>query len=92
MEIINGLVSIVEAVGFPIVAALGLGWFVNKAWADIQTNNREQIEDLIKLNKEREDRMLSQIDTFNTTLQDFNSTLTKIDSKIENLEKTIASK
>lgn len=75
---ITAITQLISSIGFPIVACIGIGWFVNK-------QTQQQRED----NAKREERMLGQLDKFSDALNSFNLTLEKIDSRLTNIEKTI---
>ncbi len=61
----NDIVSVISAVGFPIVAAIGCGYFVK--WQYEQ--NLKQQEELRKEHKEEVAKMTEAINNNNTLLQ-----------------------
>lgn len=61
----NDIVSIISAVGFPIVAAIGCGYFVK--WQYEQ--NLKQIEEMRKEHREEVAKMTEAINNNNTLLQ-----------------------
>lgn len=61
----NDIVSVVSAVGFPIVAAIGCGYFVK--WQYEQ--NLKQIEEMRKEHREEVAKMTEAINNNNTLLQ-----------------------
>ena len=61
----NDIVSVISAVGFPIVAALGCGYFVK--WQYEQ--NLKQQEEMRKEHKEEVAKMTEAINNNNTLLQ-----------------------
>ena len=61
----NEIVSVISAVGFPIVAALGCGFFVK--WQYEQ--NMKQIEDLRKEHKEEVSKMTEALNNNTIALQ-----------------------
>ena len=71
---VTTITQIIDNQGFPILCALALGWFVYKIY--IQSTKREE-------------RLYSQIDKFGDSLNSFNTTLTKIDARLEVVEKHI---
>lgn len=71
---VNTIMQIIDNQGFPILCALALGWFIYKIY--IQSEKREE-------------RLYAQIDKFGDSLNSFNTTLTKIDARLEVVEKHI---
>lgn len=61
----NDIVSIISAVGFPIVAAIGCGYFVK--WQYEQ--NLKQTEEMRKEHREEVQKMTEAINNNNTLLQ-----------------------
>lgn len=61
----NDIVSVISAVGFPIVAAIGCGYFVK--WQYEQ--NLKQTEEMRKEHKEEVAKMTEAINNNNTLLQ-----------------------
>lgn len=86
---VNVIQQLIASLGFPIVCVLALGWFVFRAWDNMREDMKQQIELVQKDSKEREDILHKQIDRFNDSLDNFNITLTKIDSRLEYLEKSM---
>lgn len=71
---VNMLLQIIDNHGFPILCALVLGWFIYKIY--VQSTKREE-------------RLYTQIDKFGESLNSFNTTLTKIDARLEVVERHI---
>lgn len=61
----NDIVSIISAVGFPIVAAVGCGFFIK--WQFEQ--NQKQVEELRKEHKEEVSSMVKAIENNTLTMQ-----------------------
>lgn len=61
----NDIVSIISAVGFPIVAAVGCGFFIK--WQFEQ--NQKQVEELRKEHKEEVTSMVKAIENNTITMQ-----------------------
>ena len=80
------VLTAISTVGFPIVAVIGLAFFIYKVWAKTQENMQNQIQSAAELNRIREEKLYEQIDKFNATLSDFNSTLISIDKRLELIE------
>lgn len=71
---LSAILQIIDTQGFPIVCAIVLSWFIYKIY--IQSEKREE-------------RLHTQIDKFSDSLNSFNTTLTKIDARLEVVEKHI---
>lgn len=70
--------QIITNLGFPIACVVGCGYFI---WHTTQQSRED--------NNRREERMFEQLDKFGDSLDSFNSTLTKIDARLEIVEKKI---
>ena len=70
----NDIVSIVSAVGFPIVAAIGCGYFVK--WQYEQ--NMKQMEEMRKEHKEEVTKMT---EALNTNTLALNTLINKLDKE-----------
>lgn len=86
---LNNLQSFINGLGFPIVCAIGLGYFVCKVWKAQREDNNKQMEKMAERCQKREDKLFDQIDKFSETLDKFNFTLTRIDTRISVLEDVI---
>lgn len=73
--------QIITNLGFPIAVAVGCGYF-------IYITTQQQRED----NNKREEKMFAQLDKFGDSLDSFNTTLTKIDARLEVVEKKVGDK
>lgn len=72
----NDIVNIVASVGFPIVACLGVAWYVKE---DKKAEREE--------NAKREERYLNTIDKFGDSLDRVNNTMIAMDKRLEMLER-----
>lgn len=70
----NLILQVIETRGFPLMCALVLGWFIYRIYLQ---------------SEKREERLYNQIDRFGESLNSFNTTLTKIDARLEVVEKHI---
>lgn len=73
----NVLLQMIDSHGFPIVCVIALCIFIYKIYQQ---------------SVKREERLYSQIDKFGVSLDGFNTTLTKIDARLEIVEKHILDK
>ena len=80
------ILTAISTVGFPIVAVIGLAFFIYKVWIKSQESMQNQIQSAAELNRIREEKLYEQIDKFNSTLSDFNCTLISIDKRLELIE------
>ena len=80
------VLTAISTVGFPIVAVIGLAFFIYKVWIKSQESMQNQIQSAAELNRIREEKLYEQIDKFNSTLSDFNCTLISIDKRLELIE------
>lgn len=81
------VINIISTLGFPIFVAIALFYFATKFIESQVKQYAEREEKLIEAYKANEDRYTAQIDKFSEVLRDFNVTLTKIDARLELLEK-----
>lgn len=72
------ITTVIQNLGFPIACVVACGWFI------FQNQKAEREE-----NARREERNYSQLEKFSETMDNFNTTLTKIDARLEALEKKI---
>lgn len=72
----SDIVNVVASVGFPIVACLGVAWYVKE---DKKAEREE--------NARREERYLNTIDKFGDSLDRVNNTMIAMDKRLEMLEK-----
>ena len=83
----EAIITAIATVGFPIVAVLGLAWFIYTVWKKTNQDHQKQIESIAARWEEREDKLYGQLDKFNDSLNNFNGTLIRIDTRLECLEK-----
>ena len=72
------IIQSIATVGFPIVACIGIAYFI------AQDSKMEREE-----NTKREERFFTQIENFNTSLTKFNTTLEGIDRRLEKIEEKV---
>ena len=72
----NEITSIISTVGFPIVACLGVAFYVKE-------DNKARREENIR----REERYLNTIDKFGESLDRINNTMLVMDKRLELLER-----
>lgn len=72
----NEMTSIISTVGFPIVACLGVAFYVKE-------DNKARREENIR----REERYLNTIDKFGDSLDRINNTMLVMDKRLELLER-----
>lgn len=83
------VINIISTLGFPIFTTVALFYFVVKYLdKQIEDNNKREAQ-IISACNAREERFSEQIDRLADTLNNFNITLTKIDGRLEALEKII---
>ena len=70
--------QLITQVGFPIACVIGCAYFI---WQKSEQNRADTLR--------REEKMFEQLKRFGDTLDSFNTTLTKIDSRLEVVEKRI---
>lgn len=73
--------QLITTLGFPVACVLGCAYFI---WH----TNQQQRED----NNKREEKLFAQLDKFGDSLDSFNTTLTKIDARLEVVEKKVGDK
>ena len=82
----NMVEEMIGAVGFPIVCAIGMGWFIYQIYTKTVATHEREMETMAQRCQAREDKLYEQIDKFNTTLSSFNETLIRIDARLGALE------
>lgn len=83
------IINVISTLGFPIACAVALFFFYTKFIEKQMDECAKREEKLLAEGREREDRYASQLDKFADSLNNFNLTLTKIDTRLETLEKLI---
>lgn len=73
---INGIVAIISSVGFPIVACIGLGWYVK-----YQTDNNNK--EVSEMRREHQDEIAKVTDALNNNTLALQKLCDRIDGKIE---------
>lgn len=72
----NEIATLISTIGFPIVACVGVAWYLKE---DRKAEREE--------NARREERYLNTIDKFGDTLEKVNNTMISMDKRLEMLEK-----
>ncbi len=73
---INGIVAIISSVGFPIVACIGLGWYVK-----YQTDNNNK--EVSEMRREHQEEIAKVTDALNNNTLALQKLCDRIDGKIE---------
>ena len=73
---INGIVAIISSVGFPIVACIGLGWYVK-----YQTDNNAK--EVSEMRREHQEEIAKVTDALNNNTLALQKLCDRIDGKIE---------
>lgn len=73
---INGIVAIISSVGFPIVACIGLGWYVK-----YQTDNNNK--EVSEMRREHQEEITKVTDALNNNTLALQKLCDRIDGKIE---------
>lgn len=73
---INGIVAIISSVGFPIVACIGLGWYVK-----YQTDNNNK--EVGEMRREHQEEIAKVTDALNNNTLALQKLCDRIDGKIE---------
>lgn len=84
---LDTILTIITTVGFPIAAVIGCAFFIARMSKTYREDLTEQLEVQQAKADEREEKLYSQLNEFNKSLQGFNNTLVKIDTRLELLEK-----
>ena len=86
------LVNIVSTLGFPMAIAIA-AFFIYYKFVEKQMDACAARENaLMEQGKQREDKLSAQLDKFADALNNFNISLTKIDTRLEIIEKQIQEK
>lgn len=86
------LVNVVSTLGFPMAIAIA-AFFIYYKFVEKQMDACAARENaLMEQGKQREDKLSAQLDKFADALNNFNISLTKIDTRLEIIEKQIQEK
>lgn len=83
------MVEIITELGFPIACVVACGYFIWNTTQQTRNDNKATQDKIMEDNKQREERMFNQLDKFGDSLDNFNTTLTKVDSRLEAVEKAV---
>ncbi len=86
------VINLISTLGFPIAIAIAAFYFYTAFVKDQMAAYSKREEALLEESKKREEKYAAQLDKFTESLNNFNITLTKIDTRLEYLEKQIANK
>lgn len=84
-EIINAI----STLGFPIAVAVAAFYVYAKFVSKQMDACAKREEALMEQSRQREEKLAGQLDKFTDTLNNFNITLTKIDTRLELIEKEV---
>lgn len=80
------ILAAISSVGFPIVAALGCGYFIYSFYNKNQEAMLAEMNTIRDAYQKREEYLFEQINKFNTVLNNFNATLSSIDKRLGTIE------
>lgn len=83
------IMNLISTVGFPVAISVAMFYFAIKFIENQVKQYADREEKLIAAYNSNEDRYTLQIDRLTETLNNFNITLTKIDGRLETLERKI---
>lgn len=86
------VINIISTLGFPVAVAVAAFYFYTSFVKEQMAAYSKREEALLEESKKREEKYAAQLDKFTESLNNFNITLTKIDTRLEYLEKQIANK
>lgn len=84
---VDEVINLVSSLGFPIAISIAVFYFYTKFVNDQMAACSKREESLLAESRAREDKLTAQLDKFSESLNNFNITLTKIDTRLEYLEK-----
>ena len=83
------IVSVVSTLGFPMAIAIAAFFVYYKFVSSQMDACAKREEALMEQSKSREDKLSAQLDKFTEALNNFNISLTKIDTRLEIIEKEV---
>lgn len=83
------IINLISQFGFPIACAIAAFWMYSQFVTKQMDACAKREEALMEQSKQREEKLASQLDKFTDTLNNFNITLTKIDTRLELIEKEV---
>lgn len=83
------IVSLISTLGFPIAVAVAAFWVYYKFVTSQMDACAKREEALMEQSKLREEKLSAQLDKFTDALNNFNVSLTKIDTRLEIIEKEV---
>lgn len=83
------ITTLISTVGFPIAAAIGVGFILYKVIGNIREDHEKTITQLIQANQQLEQNFSKKLDAFDQTMKRFNETLIRIDTRLESVESKV---
>ena len=83
------IVNLISQLGFPIAVAVAAFYVYAKFVSAQMDQCAKREEALMQQSQVREEKLAAQLDRFTETLNNFNVTLTKIDTRLEIIEKEV---
>ena len=83
------IVNLISQFGFPIACAIAAFWMYSQFVSAQMEQCAKREEALMQQSEVREEKLATQLDRFTETLNNFNVTLTKIDTRLEIIEKEV---
>lgn len=83
--VINSIIKVGLPVGL-LVALVTFMFLYFQANSKQQEKSQKFVDKVMKNNKEREEKLITQLDKYNTALQDNNKILNKISNKLEDVK------
>ena len=90
MEILTFLVEIIPTVGFPIFCCGALGWFIYKFYVDSQKQNKENMEQVQAVCKEREEKLYSHLEKQTEINGKFANIIAQYEVKLDTIQTDIS--
>ena len=79
----DAIITAITTVGFPIVCALVMGWFIYKIYNNTTQQNKQAMEQLQARSAEREDKLYTQLDKLQETNGQAIATITLYAERLE---------
>lgn len=82
----DAIISAITTVGFPIVCALVMGWFIYKIYTNTTQQNKQAMEQLQARCAEREEKLYTQLDKLQETNGQAIATITLYAERLETIQ------
>ena len=89
MEILTKIAEYIPTLGFPIVCAVVLGWFIYKIYTDTTKQNIDNMAAVQSRCKEREDKLYNQLEKQNEINGRFAQIIAQYEIKLDNIQTDI---